>query len=169
MAFTPTALGGDPSKRYGYKFNAAWLWIATIASTAYVPTEAEINAAGSRDLTPGVQAVNGFNISPRYAELPDVRSQFDGKVPDGASLDDSSIVFYQANDDADALDFFTAGDDGYIIHCPRGLTGTPAPRANAWKVEVSAVISTTGISGGAMGTVSFAVLDMKSITMPTPT
>lgn len=168
MAFTPTLLVGDPSVRYGYKFNRTTLWLATIASASYVPTEAEINAAGSRDLTPGIQAYNGWSVSPRYAELQDIRSQVDGKVPDGSSLDDSSMVFYQANTDTnDALDFFTAGDDGFIVDCPRGLLSTA--RAYVWKVEVSAVTPTVAISGGAMGTVAFGVLDMKPITLPVAT
>jgi hypothetical protein len=167
MAFTPTQLGGGPSVRYGYKFNRTTLWIATIASGTYTPTEAEINHANSRDLTPGIQAYNGFSVSPRYAELQDIRSQVDGKVPDGSSLDDSSLVMYQASDDNDALDFFTAGDDGFIVDCPRGLFGSA--RAYAWKVEVSAVTPSVAISGGAVGTVAFGVLDMKVITLPTPT
>lgn len=167
MAFTPTLLGGGPADRYGYKFNRTMLWLATIVSTTYTPTEAEINAASSRDLTEGIQAINGFSVSPRYAELQDIRSQVDGKVPDGSSLDDSSLVFYQATDDLDALDFFTAGDDGFIVDCPRGLVGSA--RAYTWKVEVSAVTPTVATSGGAMGTVAFGVLDMKPIILPIPT
>lgn len=166
MAFTPTALGGGPSVRYGYKFNRVMLWIATIADPDYAVTETEINDTTSRDLTPAIQAINGFSVSPRYAELPDIQSQFDGKVPDGASLDDSSLVLYQASDDDDALDFFTAGDDGYVLDCPRGLVGEA--RAYVWKAEVSAVTPTLATSGGAMGTVSFGVLDMKPIVLPTP-
>lgn len=162
MAFTPTLLGGGPSVRYGYKFNRTMLWLPTIAAATYVPTVSEIN--GGHDLTEAIQAINGFSVSPRYAELQDIRSQVDGKVPDGSSLDDSSLVMYQADDDDDALDFFTAGDDGFIVDCPRGLVGLA--RAYVWKSEVSAVTPTVATSGGAMGTVAFGVLDMKPIVLP---
>jgi hypothetical protein len=167
MAFTPTELGGGPSVRYGYKFNRTMLWLATIAATDYTPTELEINDVDNRDLTPAIQAINGFSVSPRYAELQDIPSQIDGKVPDGSSLDDSSLVLYQASDDDDALDFFTAGDDGFIVDCPRGLIATA--RAYVWKAEVSAVTPTVATSGGAMGTVAFGVLDMKPIALPAET
>lgn len=162
MTFAPTPLGGTDTDRYGYKLTRETLWLPAIADTDLVPDEAEINAG--QDLTPAIQAYNGFSVSPRYAELPDIMSQVDGKVFDGSSLDDSSIVFYMAKDDQDALEFFTQGDAGYVLDCPRGLVSEA--RAFVWQAEVSTVTPTVATSGGAMGTVGFAITAFRSVTLP---
>jgi hypothetical protein len=154
MPFTPTDIGGIDIERYGYKFNADWVWVPVIAAASLIPTQAEINAG--RKLTKAVAGINGFNVTARYDELPDLTSQVDPKVPAGSSVDDSSLNFYLANDDDDALDFFTVGDDGYILECPRGLHGLY--RAWVWKVEVSVVLPVVAMTGGAIGTVGFGTL-----------
>lgn len=162
MAFTPTPIGGDDTVRYGFKLTRQTLWLPAISDGSLVPSEQEIS--DGTDLTPAIQAYNGFSLSPRYAETPDIMSQVDGKVFDGASLDDSSIVFYLANDDDDALSFFTQGDDGYILDCPRGLLSEA--RAYVWKAEVSTKSPTVATSGAALGTVSFAIFAYREVTLP---
>lgn len=162
MVFAPTQIGGIDADRYGVKKNTEWLWVSEISDPDFAVSEEEINAG--QNLTCAVAALNGFNVSPRYAELQDMCSDVDGKVFDGASLDDSSIQFYLARDDDDALDFFTTGDQGYLIHCPRGLVG--AARAWVWKVEVSTVTPTVATAGGVMGSVGFAVTAVRKIELP---
>lgn len=170
MAFSPTALGGVDADRFAVKKNQGWLWIAwadLADQTDFVPTESEIT--GGQDLTCAVEALNGFSGSPRFAELPDLCSDVDPKVPDGVSLDDSSISFYLASDADDALSFFTAGDEGVIYHCPYGnfLDGSAAEKpAWAWKSTVAFVSPTVATAGGAMGTVSFGVLALRKVTLP---
>ncbi len=173
MTYAPTALGGVDADRFGVKKNQGWLWIAAADltdTTDFVPTESEIN--GGQDLTCSVQAFTGFTGSPRYAELPDLCSDVDGKVADGVSLDDSAITFYLATDFQDALDFFTEGDRGYVYHAPYGqfsdgsAASTPA---FAWSAEVSFVTPTVAIAGGAMGVVSFGVLARRKVTLPAET
>lgn len=173
MAYAAPVLGGVDADRFGVKKNQGWLWIVTIADTTnFVPTEAEINAATSRDLTCSVQAFTGFSGSPRYAELPDLCSDVDGKVADGVSLDDSSITFYLASDNDDALDDFSEGDTGYIYHCPYGqfsdATAASKP-AWSWKAEVSFVTPTVATAGGAMGVVSYGILARRKVTLPAST
>jgi hypothetical protein len=165
MAFTPTQIGGIDADRYGIKKNTEWVFVPTIADADFALTEAELNAGSN--LTCAIEALNGFNVSPRYAELQDMCSDVDGKVFDGASLDDSSISFYLAEDDNDALDFFTVGDAGYLVHAPRGLISTA--RAWVWKVEVSVVTPTVATAGGSMGSVGFAVTALRKIDLPTET
>jgi hypothetical protein len=167
MAFNPTAVGGIDTDRYGTKFNADYVWLPTIANqTTFTPTEAEINLG--KLLTPAIAAINGFNVTPRYEELPDLVSVVDPKVPAGSSVDDSALTFYLASDDDDALDFFNQGDLGYIIHCPRGLEG--GYRSWVWKVEVSVVLPTVAMTGGSMGVVGFGTLGApKKIDLPAET
>lgn len=166
MTFAPTPLGGGDTDRYGFKLTRETLWLPEITDTAdLIPSEADIN--NGEDLTPAIQAYNGFQLSPRYAELPDIKSEVDGKVFDGASLDDSSIVFYLATDDADALDFFTVRDEGYVLDCPRGLVS--GARAYVWKAEVSAKYPAVATSGGAMGTVAFAIKALREVELPAET
>lgn len=166
MAFTPPALGGVDTDRFGYKNNRGMVWLPDIADTSgLVPTEAEINAG--TDFTCSVQAISGFAISPRYAELQDLCSDVDGKVFDGASLDDSAITFYLAQDEDDAMGFFTKGDQGFVLDCPYGFAGLK--RAWVWKSEVSAVTPTVATSGGAMGTVAYAITAVRQITLPAET
>lgn len=173
MAFEPTALGGVDADRFAVKKNQGWLWIAwsdLTDKTDFVPTEEEIT--GGQDLTCAVEALNGFSGSPRFAELPDLCSNVDPKVPDGVSLDDSSISFYLASDADDALSFFTSGDEGVIYHCPYGnfQDGSAAEQpAWAWKSTVAFVSPTVATAGGAMGTVSFGVLALRKITLPSET
>ena len=167
MAFNPVQVGGIDTDRYGNKFNADWLWLATIANqSTFTPTEAEINLG--RLLTGAIAAINGFTVSPRYDELPDLVSVVDPKVPAGSSVDDSALSFYLASDDDDALDFFTQGDDGYIVQCPRGLQG--GYRAWVWKVEVSVSLPASAMTGGAIGAVGFGMLGApKKIDLPAET
>lgn len=165
MAFTPTAIGGQDVDRYGWKKNREIVWLPAIAATTLIPTEVEINAGSN--LTCAIEALNGFNVSPRYAELQDMCSDVDGKVFDGASLDDSSISLYLATDDDDALDFFTVGDNGFILDCPRGLVGEA--RAFVWKSEVSSSTPAMATAGGAMGTVGYAVTAYRKIALPIET
>lgn len=173
MTYSPTSLGGVSADRFGVKKNTGWLWIADgdlADATDFVPDESEIN--GGQDLTCSVQGTTGFTGSPRYAELPDLCADVDGKVPDGVSLDDSSISFYLARDNMDALSFFTEGDLGYVYHAPYGRfdDGSAAETpAWGWKAEVSFVSPTPAMAGGAMGVVSFGILDRRKVTLPAET
>jgi len=72
MAFNPVQVGGIDTDRYGVKFNADYVWLPNIANPNGTPTEAEINLG--RLLTGAIAAINGFNVSPRYDELPDLTS-----------------------------------------------------------------------------------------------
>lgn len=173
MPYSPSSIGGISADRFGVKKNTGWLWIAEddlTNTTEFTPTEAEINT--SLDLTCAVQGFTGFTGSPRYAELQDLCADVDGKVPDGVSLDDSSLSFYLARDNDDALSFFTEQDVGYIYHAPYGRfdDGSAAETpAWAWKAEVSFVTPTPAMAGGAMGVVSFGILDRKKVTLPAET
>jgi hypothetical protein len=166
MAFNPVQVGGIDTDRYGVKFNADYAWLPVIANVNGTPTEVEIN--NGRLLTAAIAAINGFNVTARYDELPDLTSVADPKVAAGASVDDSAITFYLASDDDDALDFFNQGDDGYIVHCPRGLVG--GARAFVWKVEVSTVLPTVAMTGGSMGAVGYGTFGApKKIDLPAET
>lgn len=173
MTYSPTPIGGVAADRFGVKKNTGWLWIAEenlSDTTDFVPTEEEINT--SLDLTCAVQGFTGFTGSPRYAELPDLCADVDGKVPDGVSLDDSSLSFYLARDGSDALSAFTEEDRGYVYHAPYGRfdDGSAAgTTAWAWKAEVSFVTPTPAMAGGAMGVVSFGILDRRKVTLPAET
>lgn len=170
MPYNPIPLGGVDADRFAVKRNQGWLWIATVADTVnFVPTQVEINAATSSDLTCSVQGFTGFTGSPRYSELPDLCSDVDGKVPDGVSLDDSSISFYLAADFQDALDFFTEEDTGFVYHCPYGQFADASAAnkpAYAWKAQVSFVTPTVAMAGGAMGVVSYGILARRKVTLP---
>lgn len=171
MTFSPTALGGIDADRFAVKKNQGWLWVTEVDDDAtFALTETIIN--DGQDLTCAVEGLNGFSGSPRFAELPDLCSDVDGKVPDGVSLDDSSISFYLARSAADALEFFTEGDDGFVVHAPYGnfQEGTAAETpAYVWKVTVAFVTPTVATSGGAMGTVSYGVLARRRIVLPAET
>lgn len=170
MAFSPTALGGIDADRFAVKKNQGWLWLPALDPETFDVDEARINLG--TDLTCAVEALNGFTGSPRFAELPDLCSDVDGKVPDGVSLDESSISFYLAKSALDALEFFQEGDGGLIIHCPYGnfQDGSAAEKpAWAWKSTVAFVTPTVATAGGAMGTVSYGVVARRKIILPSET
>lgn len=167
MAFAPTAIGGAAAVRFGIKRNHDWVWLPSLATaaTTMIPTKAEIDAGTL--LTCAVESMSGFSVSDTYAEASDLCSDVNGKVWDGSSVDDSSIVFYMASDENDALDFFASGDDGYIVHAPYGLSG--GKPAWVWAVTVGTVFPGTGTSGFSLAPVAFAPRAVKKVTLPADT
>ena len=150
MAFAPAPIGGIDVDRYGVKFDADWVWLPVVAGGD--PTESEINAGWL--LTGAVAAVAGFNITPVYDDIPDVTQEANPRIFVGGSLDPSVISFYLAGDDDDALEVFTEGDTGFVLHCPAGLDYEA--RAWLWPVEVSAAAPMPSMTGAALGVIAFA-------------
>lgn len=165
MAFTPTALAGAGSTRFGVKKNLELVDLPSIADTATkVPTVLEIN--DGTNITCAVQATSGFTASDTFAELPDLCSDFTGKVWDGASLADSSITFYlDETGEDDAYDFYTTGSVHEVLHCPWGLAG--GKKALVWTMEIGSVLPLITTSGAALVTVNLAPRFLAKIVLPT--
>lgn len=164
MAFTPTALAGAGSTRFGVKKNLQLLALPEVADTeTMVPDETEINAG--TDLTCAIQATSGFTASDTFTDLPDLCSDVTGKIWDGATLADSSMTFYlDESGTGDAFDFFSTGDTVYVYQCPWGAVGEA--RAVAWAMTIGSVLPVIAISGPSLVVVNMAPRAMAVVTLP---
>ncbi|HEY9371536.1 hypothetical protein [Streptomyces sp.] len=166
MAFTPTALAGAGATRFGVKKNLELVSLPAIAATTLIPTQVEINAG--TNLTCAIQATSGFTASDTWAELPDLCSDFTGKVWNGASLADSSITFYLDESAAnDAYDYYSTGDVVRILQCPWGLAGLK--KAITWVMEIGSVLPPIATEGASLVVVNMAPRTMAKIALPAET
>lgn len=166
MPFTvASTLTGAGSTRFGVKKNLQLLWLTAVADPS-APTEAEIEAGV--EITGAVSETAGFDASDNYAELPDLVSDFSGKVWNGASLSDSSMTFWlDSTAVGDAYDTFTTGDEGYVLQCPWGLED--AKPALLWSMTVGSVLPPISTSGASIVVVALAPRSLNKVTLPTST
>ncbi|MFC9497643.1 hypothetical protein [Streptomyces sp. NPDC056982] len=109
--------------------------VPTIASTALLPTTAEITAG--TDLTDGINAIDGFTLENSPIETPDMASTFVSKIGGDDSAADSSLTFYEDSVLDDTETDLAKGTTGYIVIFSKGK----APSAKGMDVFPVTVVS----------------------------
>lgn len=141
------------------------IFVPTLASTT-APSAAAI-AAGT-DLHPALRAISGFNYTSEDLDVADMSDTWGKTIPGGDTAADSSMTFYEGDDDADierAIEAaLTKGTSGFVVFSPEG---TPASGATArvWPVRVkSNNPDETADNAGATFTVGFTIPDPPVLT-----
>lgn len=104
--------------RFNRKEHTRIKFLPTIASTALLPTRAEIT--GGTDYTDQIAAVDGWSIENQPIETPDMGSTFVSKIGGDDSAADSSLTFYEDVTADDIETDLAKGTDGYIAIFSKG-------------------------------------------------
>ncbi|MFF1358748.1 hypothetical protein [Streptomyces sp. NPDC058297] len=110
-------------------------FVPTIASTALLPTTAEITAG--TDLTDGINGIDGFTLENSPIETPDMASTFVSKIGGDDSAADSSLTFYEDSELDDIETSLAKGTTGYVVIFSKGK----APSAKGMDVFPATVVS----------------------------
>lgn len=134
------------------------LFVPVIAAPA-APTVAELGAGV--DLHPVLRSISGFNFTGEDLDVSDMSSTWGKTIPGGDTAADSSMTFYEGDDDADAeVDVEAAlvkGDDGFVVFLRAGAPGA-GDTARVWPVRVkSNNPDETAENAGATFTVGFSI------------
>ncbi|MGW2384404.1 phage tail tube protein [Streptomyces sp. NPDC001658] len=94
------------------------MFLPTVASTALLPTRAEITAG--TDLTPNIAATDGWTLENQPIETPDMASTFVSKIGGDDSAADSSLTMYEDETADDVETDLAKGTDGFIAIFSKG-------------------------------------------------
>lgn len=96
-----------------------WHFVPTITNKA-APTVAQINAG--EEITGGIISVSGFKYTGTKVETPDLKTRFNSSVPGRYSAEDSSIQFYDGDEETDIeliiKDLLPDDTAGFIVRIP---------------------------------------------------
>jgi hypothetical protein len=104
--------------RFNRKGITKFKFLPTIASTALLPTRAEIGAGN--DLTDGIHTVDGWNLENQPIETPDMGSTFVPKIDGDDQAADSSLGFYEDNTLDDIETDLAKGTTGFMCVFSKG-------------------------------------------------
>jgi hypothetical protein len=121
--------------RFNRKGTTQIFFLPTIASTALLPTTAEITAG--TELTDGINAIDGFTLENSPIETPDMASTFVSKIGGDDSAADSSLTFYEDSVLDDTETDLAKGTSGYIVIFSKGQS----PSAKGMDVFPVTVVS----------------------------
>lgn len=99
------------------------------------PTAAEVSAG--TDLSIDVAEINGFELTNSPIPTPNLASGFTPQIEGEDTTPDSSLTFYDRNDDTTIRDALAKGTAGYILLAPYG--NTVGERAEVWEVKSNGV------------------------------
>lgn len=152
--------------RFSRKAITKILFAETIASTAYLPTRAEITGATS--LTRALAAVDGFTLENQTIETPDLASKFTSKIEGDDQAADSSLTFYEDDTDDELETALAKGTAGFIIILRKG--DVPASNSmDVYPVTVASKSSTITVDNeAAKWTAMFAITDTPALDAAVP-
>ena len=104
--------------RFSRKGTIKIKFVPSIASTALLPTRAEISAG--TDLTDGVHSIDGWTLENQPIETPDMGTTFVAKIDGDDSAADSSLGFYEDNTLDDIETDLAKGTAGFIVFFSKG-------------------------------------------------
>lgn len=93
-------------------------FLPTVASTALLPTRAEISAG--TDLTDGIRSIDGWSLENQPIETPDMGTKFVAKIDGDDSAADSSLGFYEDNTLDDIETDLAKGTTGFMCIFSKG-------------------------------------------------
>ena len=143
-------------KRFFRRGKSELFFCPTVANLT-APTSAEITAGVP--LTPGVQAISGFQLENAPITTPDLETTFDSQIDGPDTTATSTITFYD-DDTTPGPDPIRAalakGTDGFVVMCPYG--NTSGKRAEVWPVRSTGVNDTWDLGAtAALYVVGFAI------------
>lgn len=106
--------------RFNRKGTTKIAFVPTIASTAYIPTAAELSAG--TDYTKQIRTIDGWGIENQPIETPDMESTFVSKIEGDDQAADSSLGFYEDSELDDIETDLAKGTTGFIVIYSKGKT-----------------------------------------------
>ncbi|MFK8851257.1 hypothetical protein [Streptomyces sp. Ac-502] len=104
--------------RFNRKGTTKIKFLPIIASTALLPTRAEITAG--TDLTKHIAAIDGWSLENQPIETPDMESTFVKKIDGDDSAEDSSLTLYEDSLLDDVETDLAKGTVGYMAIFSKG-------------------------------------------------
>lgn len=104
--------------RFNRKGTTKIKFLPTIASTALLPTRAEITAGN--DLTDGIHSIDGWSLANQPINTPDMGTTFVPKIDGDDEAADSSLGFYEDNTLDDIETDLAKGTVGYMCIFSKG-------------------------------------------------
>nr|WSZ21139.1 hypothetical protein OH837_49315 [Streptomyces canus] len=104
--------------RFNRKGTTKIKFVPSIASTALLPTRAEISAG--TDLTDGIRSIDGWALENQAISTPDMGSTFVPKIDGDDEAADSSLGFYEDNTLDDIETDLAKGTVGFICIFSKG-------------------------------------------------
>ncbi|MET9436870.1 hypothetical protein [Streptomyces sp. NPDC006551] len=152
--------------RFSRKGVTKILFAETIASTAYIPTRAELN--GATKLTKQIAAVEGFALENQEIETPDLESTFTSKIPGDDSAADSSLTFYEDDTSSTLEETLAKGTTGYVIILRKG--DIPASKSmDVYPVRVASKSAAITVDNeSAKWTARFSITDTPALDVAVP-
>jgi hypothetical protein len=129
------------------------VWFLPSVAVLAAPTSSEFTAG--INVTPAVQAVNGFSIANEPIRTPDLATSFDSQIDGVDSAEDSGLTFYDDKVDVTLRTALAKGTNGYIVLCPYGKVATK--RCEVWPVRSTGFNDEWGMDAAATAGVRFAV------------
>ncbi|MBE4761746.1 hypothetical protein [Streptomyces caniscabiei] len=152
--------------RFNRKTLTRIMFLPTVASTALLPTRAEIT--GGTDLTDNISAIDGWSLENQPIETPDMGSTFVSKIDGDDSAADSSLTFYEDSTADDIETDLAKGTSGFIaifskgdIAAAKGLDVFPVKVASNSKAY-------TADNEAAKITVQFVITDRPAFNQTVP-
>lgn len=106
--------------KFSRKGTSKYFFLSTLAAaaTTMLPTRAEIT--GGTLLNEDIAAIDGFSVENQEIETPNMATSFDPKIPGSDQAADSSMTFYEDEED-NALEVSLAkGTVGWIVIMRKG-------------------------------------------------
>ncbi|MGW3401185.1 phage tail tube protein [Streptomyces zhihengii] len=152
--------------RFSRKGVTKILFAETVASTAYIPTRAEITGATS--LTKAIASVEGFALENQEIETPDLESTFTSKIPGDDQAADSSLTFYEDDTSSTLEEALAKGTTGFIIILRKG--DVPASKSmDVYPVRVASKSAAITVDNeAAKWMVKFSITDTPALDAAVP-
>ncbi|MEV4741571.1 hypothetical protein [Streptomyces sp. NPDC049555] len=93
-------------------------WLTQVADAGHLPSRPELTAG--TDLTNAIAAIDGWSLSNKAIETPDLGSTFETKIPGTDEADDSSLTFYE-DQVSDTIEQLLMKDaTGFVVFLRKG-------------------------------------------------
>lgn len=115
---TVTTYASIKPKKYSRRGTSIFLWVPTIASTAYLPTRTELSAG--TNITGAIAAINGFTLTNQPIDAPDMADTFDAQITGNDKADSSDLTLYEDEVEADLETLLAKGENGFIVILRKG-------------------------------------------------
>ncbi|TXS39690.1 hypothetical protein [Streptomyces sp. t39] len=152
--------------RFSRKGVTKILFADTVASTAYIPTRAEIT--GATALTKAIASVEGFSLENQEIETPDLESTFTSKIPGDDQAADSSLTFYEDDAEDTLEEALAKGTTGFIIILRKGDVPT-SKSMDVYPVRVASKSAAITVDNeAAKWMVKFSITDTPALDVEVP-
>lgn len=138
------------------------VWFVPSMANPEAGTVAEVVTAGT-ELNVDLGEVNGFTFANSPIQTPDMDTTFTAQIGGEDTAAESSMGFYEQDDDTTIRDALAKDTVGYVLMYPTGIAGA-SPAAldeyEAWPVIVTSNARTYTVGNeAAMFNVSFSITD----------